>query len=80
MTVYEILSFTGELLTRLALTGFNLKDCRYVDLYSEYDRMRRAGEKITYIISALSDKYKVSERKIYGIIKQLKKDCRIGAV
>jgi Mor family transcriptional regulator len=80
MTVYEILNFNRELLNRLVLIGFKPEDCRYIDLYSEYDQMRRSGDKVTYIVSVLSDKYKVSERKVYGIIKQFRKDCTARAV
>ena len=80
MTVFEILNFNRELLNRLALIGFKPKDCKYIDLYSEYEQMCRAGDKITYIVSVLSDKYEVSERKVYGIIKDFKKDCKVGAV
>ena len=42
--------------------------------------MKNEGEKITYIVSSLSAKYKVSERKIYEIIKRFGKHCTLGAV
>jgi Mor family transcriptional regulator len=80
MTVYEILNFNRELLKRLSLTGFKLEDCRYIDLYSEYEQMRRDGDKVTYIVTCLSCKYEVSERKVYNIIKHFRKDCTIRAV
>lgn len=80
MTVFEILNFNRELIGRLALIGFKPEDCRYIDLYSEYDRMRRDGDKVTYIVSVLSDKYNISERKVYDIIKYFKKDCTVRAV
>jgi Mor family transcriptional regulator len=79
MTVFEILNFNRELLKRLSLIGFKLEDCRYIDLYSEYEQMHRAGDKVTYIVTYLSCKYKVSERKVYSIIKRFKKDCIIRA-
>lgn len=75
MTVYEILNFNRELLNRLVTIGFRPDDCKYIELYAEYDRMRRDGEKMTYIVSFLSVKYGVSERKVYDIIKRFKKDC-----
>lgn len=75
MTVYEILNFNRELLNRLVVIGFRPDDCKYIELYAEYDRMRRDGEKMTYIVSFLSVKYGVSERKVYSIIKRFKKDC-----
>lgn len=75
MTVYEILNFNRELLNRLVTIGFRPDDCKYIGLYAEYDRMRRNGEKMTYIVSFLSMKYGVSERKVYDIIRRFKKDC-----
>lgn len=75
MTVYEILNFNRELLNRLVVIGFKPDDCKYIELYAEYDRMHRDGEKMTYIVSFLSVKYGVSERKVYDIIRRFKKDC-----
>lgn len=75
MTLFEILNFNRELLKRLVSLGFKPDDCRYIELYADYRRMLREGEKVTYIISALSDKYAVCERKIYNIIKHFETDC-----
>lgn len=80
MTVFEILNFNRELLNRLFVIGIKPDDCKYIDLYAEYERMHRKGEKMTYIVSFLSTKYKVSERKVYGIIKRFKQDCTELAV
>ena len=80
MTVFEILNFNRELLNRLVVIGIKPNDCKYIDLHAEYERMHRKGEKMTYIVSFLSAKHKVSERKIYGIIKRFKKDCTEPAV
>jgi hypothetical protein len=80
MTVFEILNFNKELLSRLILIGVKPEDCRFVDLYSEYEQMLRSGDKVTYIVSVLSEKHSVSERKVYGIIKHFKKDCMAHAV
>ena len=73
MTIYEILSFNKELLQRLFNAGIRTSDCLYVDLFDDYTRMRAAGEKTTYIVAVLSDKYALSERKVYGIIRYLSK-------
>ena len=80
MTVFEILNFNRELLNRLASIGLKPEDCKYIDLYSEYEQMYHVGDKVTYIVSVLSEKYNVSERKVYGIIKDFKKDCTGRAV
>lgn len=80
MTRYEILSFNKELLRRLSCIGVKTEDFWYVDLFEDYSRMRKAGNKTTYIVAVLSDKYAVSERKVYNVIRHLSEDCKGGAV
>lgn len=80
MTLFEILNFNRELLKRLISVGFRPDDRQYLELYRDYVQMRREGDKVTYIVSVLSERYSVSERKIYSIIKHLETDCTSGAV
>lgn len=80
MTVFELLKFNREYLERLSARGLKLEDCRFIDLFSEYEDLSRDGEKVTYIVSYLSGKYNVSERKVYDIIRHFKKDCTGCAV
>ena len=80
MTLFEILNFNKELIDRLVLVGIKPDDCRYVALYADYINMRSKGEKVTYIVSYLSERYKVSERKVYNIIKKFGTNCSAGAV
>ena len=61
-------------------TGVKVNDCEYVDLYNDYLQMRNTGDKTTYIVAVLSDKYSVSERQVYSIIDRLGKDCKSCAV
>lgn len=49
MKVFEILKFNREMLERLRLTGIRLDDTQYIDLYSDYVSMVKAGLKKTYI-------------------------------
>ena len=39
-----------------------------------------AGDKVSYVVAVLSDKYNVSERKAYSLIKHFQNDCNPGAV
>lgn len=41
MTLFEILNFNRELLERLTRMGFKPDDYKYIDLYNEYEQMRR---------------------------------------
>lgn len=52
MTLFEILNFNRELLERLAGTGYKPDDYKYIDLYKEYEQMRRKGEKVTYCVAS----------------------------
>jgi hypothetical protein len=80
MTLFEILNFNREFLNRLYGIGYKPDDCKYIDLYADYESMHEKGENVTYIISVLSNKYDVSERKVYALIKRFKKDCTHRAV
>lgn len=80
MTIYEILSFNKELLRRLFDAGIQTKDYRYVDLFRDYIDMLNEGNKTTYAVSVLSDRYAISERKVYDVIRKLASDCKNNAV
>lgn len=80
MKVIEILNFNRELLKKLQDAGIRLEDCRYVDLYSDYIKLLEQGEKVSYIVAILSDRYSVSERKVYDLIKRFQSDCKMIAV
>jgi len=80
MKVIEILKFKRELMKRLYYAGVRLEDAQYIDLYSEYSDMVAGGDKVSYAVAFLADKYKVSERKVYGLIKRFRSDCKTVAV
>ncbi len=80
MKIYEILSFNKEILDRFERIGVRPEDCRYLDLYNDYLKMKADREKMTYIVAVLSDRYAVSERKVYTLIARFGKDCTARAV
>lgn len=80
MTLFEILNFNKELINRLPKIGYRPDDYKYIDLYTDYERMLANGDKVTYIVSVLAEKYAVSERKVYEIRKRFGNHCTIGAV
>ena len=77
MKVIEILNFNRELLKRLQAAGIRLEDARYIDLYADYTRLLDHGEKVSYAVAVLSEKYSVSERKVYTLVKRFQSDCKI---
>lgn len=75
MKVIEILNFNRELLKRLQAAGIRLEDAR-----SDYTRLLDQGEKVSYAVAVLSEKYSVSERKVYALVKRFQSDCKTLAV
>lgn len=80
MTLYEVLAINKEMMNRLQKYGAKPDDCRYLDLYRDYLQLRDEGEKVTYIVSLLSERYHVSERKVYSVVKRFGKNCTLDAV
>ena len=75
MKVFEILNFNREPLKRLRQAGIRIEDVEYIDLYNDYRVMLGGGEKVSYIVATLADRYHVSERKVYTLIKRYGREC-----
>ncbi len=80
MKIIEVLKFNRELIKRLKTAGIRLEDEEFVDLYTDYTTLLDHGEKVSYIVARLSDKYAVGERKVYMLIKRFQSDCKSLAV
>lgn len=80
MKVIELLNFNRELLKKLQAAGIRLEDARYIDLYMDYMKLLEQGEKVSYVVAILSEKYSVSERKVYALVKRFQSDCNLIAV
>ena len=80
MKVIEILNLNKELRKNFRQAGIRIEDVEYIELYKEYQSLYNKGEKTTYIASVLADKYDISERTVYDIIKRFKTDCNLLAV
>lgn len=80
MKIIEVLKFNRELIKRLKMAGIRLEDEEFVDLYGDYTTLLEQGEKVSYIVAVLADRYAVSERKVYGLIKHFQTDCTPSAV
>lgn len=73
MNGYELLKAGQSLLEAMEKAGLNVSDAKYVYMYEDYNTMLAQGHKKVYIISKLSDKYRISERNFYYIIQKLSK-------
>lgn len=80
MTLFEALKFNRKPLEMLVRLGVKQDDIRYIDLYSEFVKMKNEGEKTTYAVAYLAGKYSVCERKVYDVIRRFGKCCTLDAV
>lgn len=80
MKVIEILKLNRELLNVCRDVGIKPDDVRYIGLYNDYSRLLGNGEKVSYIVAVLAERYGISERKVYMLIKRLQADCNLCAV
>lgn len=76
----EILKLNRELLKICRNVGIRLDDVLYIELYNDYNRLLAKGEKVSYIVAVLAERYAVSERKVYTLLKRLRADCNLCAV
>ena len=57
-----------------------MEDVQYIELYNDYNRLLDEGEKVSYIVAVLAERYNVCVRKVYTLIKRLQSDCNPFAV
>jgi len=80
MKVVEILKLGRNWLELLQDSCIKVTDVRFLDMYEEYLSMTDEGLKMSYISACLSEKFRISERQFFYLIKRLSQDCKIVAV
>lgn len=75
MKVIELLNLHRSLLSFCREAGIHSDDVLYIDLYNDYLHMLADGNKVSYIVAVLSERYGVCERKVYALIKRFNADC-----
>lgn len=71
MTAYEILKMNESLLQTLSNNGVNVNDVNYLGVYEEFIQMKQQGLKVRYIAITLAEKYNLTDRAIFKIVKRL---------
>ena len=80
MIVAELLTISQEILKVMHEIGIRTDDYKYVPLYQDYVAMKAQNLKVTYIITRLSEKYGICERKVYKVIRMMNQYCRIRSL
>ena len=76
----RIFIFSHRFYENAAEFGIDINDCKWVELYHEYKKLKEKEHKMVYIVAFLSEKYEICERKVYKIIKSMERDCLVDAV
>lgn len=80
MKIIEIVKINRELLKNLHAAGVRMEDTGYINLYADYHKLKENGEKVSYIVAVLADRYDISERTVYNLIKRFSSECNLFAV
>lgn len=75
MKIYELLSLCENVLHCLSECGIRASDYRYMALFRDYVYLKHEGNKTTYVVALLAEKYGISERKTYELIKRMASEC-----
>lgn len=70
MTRYEIIKLNEQLFRLLNDNGIDTKDLNYLPMVEEFRKMKSKKHKVNYIAAYLSNKYGITERGIYKIVKR----------
>ena len=76
MTNYEALKLSGNLLSQLENSGIRPTDHKYIPMYEDFAAARVRGEKVSYTVATLADKYSMSERNVYYVVSRLSRQCK----
>lgn len=79
MKAIELLKVSHSLIKALKNANLGLDDTKYIGLFDEYTEGQSCGLKTSYLVASLANKYHISERKVYNLLKKFKNDCKIPA-
>lgn len=74
MKAYELLKVNESLLKAMDGASLAIGDIKYVNMVYDFEQMTARGDKKTYIIQSLADKYNIAERTMYRILERLMQD------
>ena len=57
MKVIEILKLNKGMLKTCRKVGIRMEDVQYIELYNDYNRLLDEGEKVSYIVAVLAERY-----------------------
>ena len=69
----DLILFNEESMRKLKSAGIRLDDYKYADMWRDYAEMIKTATSRKVVILSLSEKYRITDRQVYNIIKYLEK-------
>lgn len=79
MKVFEAIKLTESILIALRNANVGTGDVEYIRLFEEFRALQGDGLKVSYCVAFLAEKYHISVRKVYDLIKKFKSECKMFA-
>lgn len=79
MKVFEAIKLTESTLIALRNANVGTGDVEYIKLYEEFRDLQGDGLKVSYCVAFLAERYHISIRKVYDLIRKFKSDCKMSA-
>ena len=79
MKVFEAIKLTESTLIALNNANVGTRDVEYIKLFEEFRDLQGDGLKVSYCVAFLAEKYHISIRKVYDLIRKFKSDCKMSA-
>ena len=77
MRVVKLVEMCAKMMETLSENGIKMEDYKYLPLFYDYERMLGEGDKTTYIVMCLQEKYNIPERSIYRVLERFKKAAKL---
>lgn len=77
MKNYEILKMNASLLHLLNKNGVSVNDVNYIGIFDEFMNMKQQGLKVRYIAITLAEKYGMTDRSIFKIVKRMSQESSL---
>lgn len=72
MLVANFVKINSECMKLLSNFDVKMSDFKYVEMFSDYENMVKDGDKVSYIVAVLAERYSLSESSVYRILKRFK--------
>ena len=69
----DLIMFNAEMMRKLKKAGIRLDDYKYVNMWRDYVEMLKTAESRKEVMLSLADRYGITDRQVYNIIKHLEK-------